>query len=241
MNFKNFTTSLALAAAAALALTQSALATLPTYGTASGYGNTSSNASVVIPANPNGQVRIVTVYYTSDNAAGGMNFSTGVTSYGEDFTNTSATSLTNYVGSTNGLTVGSVVLLQHNGQCLTNVLVSYGNTGTAGWTNANGIVLTNLNTTYGYLGQGYAGYPATNVSYIVTGSGGFGILPSIGDNIWQMSAPTTVLVGIGTNEMSGDDVYSGNYGCPVAVWLGPVTATNRLSTVSWHYDSASQP
>jgi hypothetical protein len=240
MNFKSFTFSLALAAIAALGLTQSALATLPTYGTASAYGNTSSNASYVIPANPNGQTRLVTIYYTSDNAAGGINFSTGLGAYANEFTNTSPTTLTNFVSATNGLTVGSVIFLQHGGLCYTNTLVSYGNTGTFGWTNASGVVLTNYQQTYGALQQGAIGAPATNVSYIVTGTGGFGVIAAIGDNIWQMSAPTTILVGLGTNELSGDDIYSANYGCPLAIWMGPVTATNRLSTINWHYDSQSQ-
>lgn len=240
MNFKTFTLIVGLAVASILSVTKS-LAVLPTYGTGSAYGNTSSNASYVIPPNPNSQIRLVTVYYTSDNAAGGLSLSTGTTAYANVFTNTSATSLTNFVGSTNGLTVGAVICLQHNGgNCYTNTIASYGNTGTFGWTNANGVVLTNSVQTYGALQMGAIGAPSTNVSYIVTGAGGFGVIASVGDNIWQMSSPTTIIVGLGTNELAGDDIYSGNYGCPVAVWLGPVTATNRLSTISWHYDSQSQ-
>jgi hypothetical protein len=195
-----------------------ALATLPTYFTASGYGNTSSNATLCIPANPNCQARIVTIYYTSDNTAGGISFSSGTTAYSVTQTNGAATGITNFIGSTNGLTIGSVLCLQQGGVCYTNTLVSYGNASAS----------NSLTGTF------------TNDCFAVVGTGAWGVVAQPGSSIYEMTPPTTIIVGAGTNELSGDDIYSGNYGRPVLVQLGPVTATNRLSTVSWHYDSQSQ-
>jgi hypothetical protein len=196
-----------------------ALAAIPTYRNFSGYGyGTVTNATVILPADPNSQIRIVTILYGSDSASGQFQFTTGGAAYSLVSTNPATTSITNAISSTNGLYGGAILVLQHLGADYTNSVVSWGN------------VFTNLN-----------GLTLTNVPWVVTGSGGFGVLPSVGDNIWAMTNSASWYAGATTNELNGDDIYSGNYGCPVMVQLGPPTTTNRLYNVAAHYDSASQP
>ncbi|MGH7942402.1 MAG: hypothetical protein ACREE6_04525 [Limisphaerales bacterium] len=207
----------ALLACMAFALAVPARAALPTYHTFSGYGNSTTPATVILPADPNSQIRVVTILYSSDNAGAQFTFSSGSTAYSEIWTNLATSTVTNLIDSTNGLAAGSVLVLQHNGVCYTNAVVSWGN------------VDANLYS-----------YQLTNVAFVVTGTGGFGVVPSVGDPLYLMTAPQSWFAGATTNALNGDDIFSGNFGRPVIVQLGPATATNRLNSISAHYDSASQ-
>lgn len=192
-------------------------ASLPTYHTFSAYGNSTAPASVIMPADPNSQIRVVSIFYTSDTAGAQFVFSSGTTAYSEIWTNLATSTTTNLINSTNGLATGSTLVLQHGGADYTNSISSWGN------------VDTNLYS-----------YGLTNVAFVVLNTGGFGVVPSVGDPVYLMGPATYWQAGATTNSLDGDDIYSGNYGRPVMVTLGPATATNRLSSISAHYDSAAQ-
>jgi hypothetical protein len=212
---------LVLLACLAIALALPARAALPTYHTFSGYGNSSAPATIIMPADPNSQIRIVSMFYTSDNAAGLFSFSSGSTAFSVSYSNT-LSSVTNYLDSTNGLSTGSQLVLQHGGIDYTNAVSNWG-TFPSG-TNTSGYV--------------------TNQAWVVTPSafslGSATVSGNAGDNIYLMTTPQNWFVGATTNALNGDDIFSGNYGRPVIVQLGPATSTNRLNSVSAHYDSASQ-
>lgn len=209
---------LVLLAYLALAIVTPVRAGLPTYKTFSGVGSSTVPASVFMPADPNSQIRVVTIFYSNDNASGQFQISGGTTAYSITYTNPVSTYVsTNIIGTTNGLAVGSWLALQHNGTVYTNAVVTWGNVDT-------NILALSL----------------TNVAYVVT-TGGFGVDPSVGDEIYLMSAFTSWYPGVGTNEVNGDDIFSANFGRPAILLLGPATTITRLSSVSCHYDSAAQP
>jgi len=203
----------------ALAFGLTAQAAMPTYRTLSDGGNAASPAVVYFPANPNAQVRVVGVWYTSDTNNGTLGFSTGVTAYTQTSTNATSASVTNLVNSTNGLVAGSLLLLDNNGNACTNTLTSYGT------------YVTGTNT----FGQ------VTNQAFIVLGTGGWNqALTNAQENIYQMGAISTIQVGSQSNAINGEAIFVGNYGRPVVVTLGPTLVTNRLSSVSAHYDQIGQ-
>jgi len=78
---------------------------------------------------------------------------------------------------------------------------------------------------------------AAGAPVIVLASGGWGVNASVGDDIYQMSAATTVGVGAVTNQwQNGDALYVGNYGRPVMATLTgtgavPSTSCLRITTV----------
>ena len=193
----------------------SALATLPTFRTFSGYGNATTPAQIIMPADPNSQIRIVSLYYTSDTNNGAISFSTGAGAYYQANTNASTSSITNWVNTTNGLVATSTMVLQQNGLTYTNALVSFGTFITG--TNTFGVV--------------------TNQAFMVLGTGGWGTNALVGADIYQMGSTSTIYVGAGTNALNGDAIYVGNYGRPVIATLGPALSTNRIPSLSTHYDS----
>jgi hypothetical protein len=223
----------------AFGLQRSALANIPTYRTLSAYGNNTLPATAIFPADPNSQIRIVSVNYSSDIASGLMNFSSGTTAFSLIWTNPTTSWTTNVITSTNGLAAGAGLFLQHGGLVFTNTASSWANTGTNSLTIA-GVTITNTTTTFGTYGTGPVGFAATNLNYVITGFG-WGVLLSAGDEIYLQGPITSVQIGAGTNWLNGDDIFSGNYGRPVEVQIPTATATNRLASVSSHYDSASQP
>jgi hypothetical protein len=206
---------LVLLACMAIALAVPAFAALPTYRSFSGYGSATQPATVILPADPNSQIRVVTVYYSSDTNIAQFTFTSGGTAWSVAQTNLTGLA-TNSVGSTNGMYGGEQVMLQHNGSGYTNSIATFG-------------YATNINSVTG--NNGY---------YYINTTTAFGVAPTIGDNIWQMTNSASINVAITTNALNGDDIYSGNYGAPVEVQLGPCQTTNRLSTVSAHYDNAAQ-
>lgn len=213
LSLKTFCIAAAIGIVAALP----ALAGLPTYRTVTGINGTSTQpATALLPADPNAQIRIVTINYSDDNAGGQFTFTTGGTAYSCVLTNP-ASYTTNAITSTNNLYGNETLLLQHGGVCYTNIVSSFG-------------VMTNAN-----------GSGITNQNYYVILAAGFPVGESIGDNIWQMTNGVNVVAGATTNWLDGDDIYSGNYGCPVEVQIAPTTTISRLNNVSAHYDSQSQP
>jgi hypothetical protein len=206
----------------AIALAIPARAALPTYHTFGPSGGISSApATIILPADPNSQIRIVSVMYTSDNAAGQFSFTSGNTAFSCMYSNT-ASSVTNFITSTNGLAVGQQLIMQHNGADYTNAVLNWG-TFVSG-TNTSGYV--------------------TNQAFVQTASafsfGGTSDVSTAGDSLYAMTSPFSWFAGATSNQLNGDDIFSGNYGRPVEVQLGLATTTNRLSSVSAHYDSAAQ-
>jgi len=81
---------------------------------------------------------------------------------------------------------------------------------------------------------------AAGAPVIVLASGGWGVNASVGDDIYQMSAATTVGVGAVTNQwQNGDALYVGNYGRPVMATLTGTGACS-INVLSAHYDSVGQ-
>jgi hypothetical protein len=209
----------AVTALAITALTQLAGAAIPTYHQASAFGNAAGPATLILPADPNSQIRVVTVLYTSDTNLAQLLFSSGSTAYSLTVSNAATSSITNLIDSTNGLNTGSILVLQHGSGDYTNDVVSWGT------------YISGTNT----FGQ------VTNQAFVVTASGGFGVYGYVGDEIYLMTSPVPWYVGAGTNVLSGDDVFSGNYGRPVQVSFNTALVTDRLNNITAHYDSASQP
>ena len=206
---------------AAMLSCAAALATLPTYHTLSGYGNgtlPSTVATTYFPSDPNSQIRVIYVNYSSDTNNGALAFASGSTAYWNTATNATPSSITNWINSTNGLYVGAPIVLEHRG-------IPYYQT----VTNWNAYPVTNAATG-----------TITYTNNLVTLSGGFGVATAIGDNIFLMNLTAAIPVGAQTNVINGDAIFVGNYGRPVQVQVIPSYLTNRLNMVSTHYDSASQ-
>ena len=198
-------------AAGLLALSAWAASNLQTF---SGVGNNTLPDTVIIPAIPTAQTSIVSVWYTGDTNNQTINFSTGAGAYYQTVTNAATSSITNFVNSTNGLVANSVMVLQHAGVCYTNTLASYGNN----------------SATNGVTGV------VTNACFLVLGTGGWGVASAVLDDVYQMSAETSLYVGAGTNALNGVAVFVGNQGRPVMVRMSPALVTNRLSSVTAKFD-----
>jgi hypothetical protein len=201
--------------AVGLAVVVAALAALPTYKTITATGTTS--AIGYFPADPNSQIRVVGYSATSDLAGSTVIFATGYGAYYQTVSNATTTSVTNYVNTTNGLSVGQVVLLQHGGTCYpaaVAAILAYVN-----GTNASGV--------------------GTNLYSLKLGSGGWGVQAVPYDDIYVMSNVVTIACGATTSVQNGEAIYVGNYGRPVSMTLNATSAC----TINWasaHYDSQSQ-
>lgn len=193
-----------------------AFAALPIYKTVSGYGNAAAPATVFFPSDPASQIRVVYVNYGSDSNAAVLNFSTGATAVDIAATNAATSSVTNLITSTNGLSVGAVIVLQHNG-------VDYPST----------VVTWNSSTNYNPATTNGAATGGTNV---VLAAGGWGVNTSIHDDVYVMSAATPIPIGAGTNVINGTAIYVGAYGYPVEAQLTPASVTNRVYSAGASYD-----
>lgn len=200
-------------------LAGSAFADLPTYKTYSAGGNATTPSIVYFPSDPNSQIRLVYVNYASDNAAASASFATATTAYAITATNTTTTQVTNLLNSTNGLSAGAELILEHNSLPYMNTISSWGT------------YVTGTNT----FGQ------VTNQAFVVLNTGGFGVLPAVNDNVYLMSTLYAIPVGKQTNALSGAAIAVGNYGRPLILTLGPATSTNDIFSASAHYDQATQP
>jgi hypothetical protein len=200
-------------------LAVSASAALPTYRSFTDPGNATYPGFCFMPADPNSQVRVVSISYSSDTNTASIQFSSGVQAYFQVITNLVTSGITNVVNSTNGLVPNSTLLLQQGGNGYTNKLVSWGNTGT------NNLAWFSV---------------ATNVNFIVLGTGGWGVAANQNADIYQMGTQANIFVGAQTNWIDGDDIYSGAYGRPVIVQFSSCLVTDAFNTISCHYDSQSQ-
>ena len=196
--------TIALAGVTALA----ALAALPTFRTFSAAGNA---------ADPNSQIRVVSVFYQADTNNAALVFTSGQGAYYQAQTNALSSSITNQVNTTNGLTAGSTLVLQQGGSCYPATLSSLA---TSLSTNDYGVVSTNY--------------------FVVLASGGWAVNAVQYADIYQMGSATTLTVGNATNGINGDAIYVAAYGRPVAVKLTPALVTNQIPALTSHYDSQSQ-
>ena len=190
-----------------------AFAALPTFRSFSGYGNAAAPATVFCPEDPNSQVRVIYVSYGSDTNIAQINFSSGGTAYYVTTTNQAATSTTNLLNSTNGLAPSGVLVLQHGGTCYSATIASW---------------FSNTNA---------APYGGTGV---VLGANGWNVATSPGDEVELMQTALPIPVYATTNVLSGDAVFTGNYGRIVEVQFSSCLTTDRLYSVQTHYDSQSQ-
>ena len=119
------------------------------------------------------------------------------------------------------------------------------NTNTA--TGLTNIVASNVGMVTGsvmvleHLGVGYyATLSSTNnLTNAVLASGGWGVTPAIGDNMYQMSSASTFLIGsngTATAAQNGEALYVGNPGRPVMIQITPALVTNRINSATAHYD-----
>ena len=199
---------LCLAAAAAVAVTP-VTAGVPTFKSFSGAGNATTPTTVIVPADPNLQFRVLSINYASDTNNGGLLFSKGAGAYYATITNATTgaggtTATTNNISATNGLVTSSVMVLQQNGSCYSSTLSSWGGT----------------NGTY----------------FIVLASGGWGVAQAVNADIYQMSAATSpYVVGASTNWLNGEALYVGDQGRPVIAKLTPALATNQIISLTGQY------
>jgi hypothetical protein len=126
---------------------------------------------------------------------------------------------------------GAYVITATNAAAATNIQVNLTNGLAAGSTivlqKATGV--TAVTTVYSPL----AGSSTTN---LFLPAGGFGVAAAIGDEIYLMSAATTVPVGATTNWQNGEALFVGTVGRPVRVLLTPALATNRINAAVARYE-----
>jgi hypothetical protein len=129
---------------------------------------------------------------------------------------------------TTGTTAYSVTITN----AATSSVTNYINT-TNGLANSAVLVLQHAGTDYQNTISSYS----TNVngSFVVLASGGWGVSTSVGDDVYLMSAATTVPCGATTSIQNGEAVYVGNYGRPVAAKLDGTSAC-AINAISAHYD-----
>ena len=194
-----------------------AIAASPAYVTKSANGNAAAPANVILPADPYTQIRVVNVNYSTDTNNSVLSFTSGTTAYSIQFTNYATSATTNCINSTNGLSGGATLVLQHNGACYSSTVSSWA-------------AVTNASL--------YTGY--TNV---VLASGGWGVASSVGDSVYLMGTATTLpspAASSGTTTtaaVNGEAIYVASYqGRPVSVTITPALVTNKLNTVIVHYD-----
>ena len=102
---------------------------------------------------------------------------------------------------------------------------------TAGLTPGSILFLEHAGTAY------LATLSSTNSSTnAVLAAGGWGVLPSIGDSVYQMGTATAIPIGANTNWLNGEAILIGNVGRPVRVVLTPTLITNNLPAVTGRYE-----
>jgi len=199
--------NLILAGCAAVALAFAPISEAATFQTKSANGNSAWGAIVGFPVTGSSEtLRIVSVNYTNDTAAGSLSFRDGGTAFSLTLTNSATTSVTNQITGTNGLSVGALCVLQHLGALYTNTIVTWNQSTNAG------------------------PYGGTNV---VMTTGGWGVIAGPGDDIYLMNAPVSIPVKAESSAQNGDCIYTASLsGRPVLVYLGAATATNKIYSAS---------
>ena len=193
-----------------------AFAGSPTYKTTSANGNAASPAAVILLSDPTTQIRVVSAVYTTDTNNSALSCSSGTTALNITQTNLATSSITNAINTTNGLTAGAILVLEHAGVGYAATLAS---------------VTCNTNA---------APFGGTNV---VLASGGWGVLTTPGDNVYVMSSATSIPAPAATSganttaAMNGEAIYVAALpGRPVRMVLTPAYVTNQLNNIVAHYD-----
>lgn len=155
--------------------------------------------TVVFPPTSGKQLVIYNVTYRNATNAT-LTFNSGGVAYTQTATNTT-TGVTNQVNSTNGLVVGSIMVLDRAGTMYLATLASHGQA-------TNGL--------------------GTN---IVLNTGGWGVAPQIGDTIYQFGADTQLTLAPGTNAISGAAVFVSDPGRPTLIRMGPAITPSYLQVV----------
>ncbi len=121
------------------------------------------------------------------------------------------------------------VITATNANSATNITINATNGLTAGDT----LVLQKAN---GYCTNAlcYTGI-GTNTTSVTLGAGGFGIAAAIGDEIYDMSAATTITLGATTNAINGEAIYVGNNARPLLLLVTPANVGNKV-TASARYE-----
>ncbi|MEI8288673.1 MAG: hypothetical protein WCH99_04325 [Verrucomicrobiota bacterium] len=195
--------------AAALTTGLTALAALPIYNTKSANGNAAAPATVIFPADPATQIRVVGVNYTTDTNNSVLAFSGGSTAFSIVETNQATSSVTNKINSTNGLAGSAVLVLQHGGVCYAATVSAWNSSTNAGFYGGTNVVLT---------------------------SGGWGVRTSAGDSVYLMDTPITIPAASSTM-IGGEAIYAATLpGRPVMAQLTPALVTNKLNNVTVRYE-----
>lgn len=195
--------------AAVCAIAFTALAASPRFKTLAANGNAATGARVIFPADPSAQIRIVGANFTTDTNNSVLSFSGGSTAFAIQETNQATSSITNKINSTNGLSGGAVLVLQHGGVCYYSTVSTWNSSTNAGW------------------------YGGTNV---VLASGGWGVATSKGDSVYLMDTAVTI-PATSTAAINGYSIYAANYsGRPVLVQLTPALGTNKLNSITAVYE-----
>ena len=110
----------------------------PTYKTFAGYGNASSSAALIIPADPSTQIRLVSVSWYSDTNTATINYQTGLGAYVTAQTNLATTWQTQQVATTVGLVTNSYLVLDTGSTNVAALLIATNSTtnltlNTGGW------------------------------------------------------------------------------------------------------------
>ena len=187
------------------------IAGTPAYKSFSGVGSATTPTSVIIPADPNLGIRVVSINYLGDTNNAALTFSKGGAAYYSFGTNSlqslgTTTAVTNSINTTNGLVGSSVMVLQtSSGAVYQNTLSSWGGT--------------------------------TGAYFIVLASGGFGAVATTNSDIFQMQTATSPYsVGNATNWLNGDAIYTADQGRPLIIKLSPALSTNQIISASVRYE-----
>lgn len=75
-----------------------------------------------------------------------------------------------------------------------------------------------------------------NATNAVFGSGGWGVITTTSDTIYQLGSVTTLNVGAATNSQNGEAIFVGNYGRPIYIVLSPTGVTNSITSAVGRYE-----
>lgn len=167
----------------------------PEYVTKNASGTTA--ATVYFPADALKQPRLVGVIATSDKAASVLSIRAGVGAYTIMVANSTTTSTTHWLNTTNGLAANDVLVLQKADGTMASSTVS-----------------------------------ALETNMVTTAAGGFGVAVLPGDQVYKMSAATSIKVGAATLSTHGPSIYAGNRGRPIRIVLDGTSACSVDSSTA---------
>jgi len=125
--------------------------------------------------------------------------------------------------------VGAYTVLSNATSSATTIYIA----STNGLSSGDALVLQTWGGTNGY--DTVASNPAASNAVVIT-AGGFGAAVSAGDQLYKMSAATTIPVGSnGTVNYQGEALFVGNKGRPVRATLNG-TSANTINSITAHYE-----